>query len=143
MAVIYNGIKFDTPLLAQWAAFFDLAGYQWSTKPSAVADWLPDFRVELDCNHSECGGGHVILISVLPTDDLSGVRGHPALSHRYGVNVGGNRLADAGAVFGSSPQATCWEMSHGPGGGIFRVVDWESGAEALWLGAKRRIAALG
>jgi len=141
MSVIYNGLTFDTSLLAQWAAFFDLAGWQWSTSVAPVENWKPDFRATFDCGHSECGGSHTILISVLPVDSLDEIQGHPALSHRYSVDTPTKQhIADAGALFGSSPQTTIWEMSHGAGGGIENVNSWVNDGDKLWKQAGAKIA---
>lgn len=98
-----------------------------------IKNWKPDFRVTFDCSHSECSGNHTILVSVLPVDNLDGLRGHPALSHCYSV-VGstGLTIADAGALFGLSPNTSHWEMAHGAGGGIEEVTNWVNDAHALW-----------
>ncbi|MCC8688346.1 hypothetical protein [Xanthomonas campestris] len=138
--VTYNGLAFDTPLLAQWAAFFDLAGWKWSRGLAPVGDWIPDYRATFDCGHSECNGSHSILISVLPVADISTVKGHPALSHFYDViGSDGLSIADAGAVFGKSPGITYWEMSHGAGGGIDNVTYWADDVELLWVKARSAI----
>lgn len=136
----YDGLQFDTALLAQWAAFFDLAGWKWSRGVSPVGDWLPDYRATFDCGHSECNGSHTILISVLPVSDISTVEGHPALKHLYGVTRSdGLVIADAGAVFGTSPTSTYWEMAHGAGSGVDDATYWADDAEGLWVRAKSAI----
>jgi hypothetical protein len=56
MSANYNGLRFSTSLLAQWAAFFDLAGWSWWSNPQAIDSWQPDFKVEFPCVHPECGG---------------------------------------------------------------------------------------
>ncbi|WP_426701490.1 hypothetical protein ACPPVV_00290 [Rhodanobacter sp. Col0626] len=140
MAATYNGLDFHTPLLAQWAAFFDLAHWQWSRGISPIGDWQPDFRVSFECGHSGCSGGHTILISVLAVTDIASVKGHPALSHFYGVTgPSGTSIADAGAVFGANPQATQWQMSHGSGGGIEEATNWAEDAYGLWQRAKAMV----
>lgn len=141
MSAIYNGLTFDTPLLAQWAAFFDLAGWQWSTGVAPVENWKPDFRATFDCGHSECSGSHTILISVLPVYSLEDIKGHPALSHRYSVDTPTDKhIADAGAVFGFGPQTSIWDMSHGHGSGIYDVNFWVDEADNLWKQAGAKIA---
>lgn len=136
----YNGLKFDTALLAQWAAFFDLAEWQWSRGLAPIGDWLPDYRVTFACGHSECKGSHTILISVLPISDISTVKGHPALEHFYGVTGSdGVSVADAGALFGTGPRSTYWEMAHGAGGGVDDATYWTNNADALWIRAKSAI----
>ncbi|MHA6690308.1 hypothetical protein [Devosia sp. A449] len=134
MGANYNGLAFRTSLEAQWAAFFDLAGWPWAVSPTPVGDWAPDFRVGIPCSHSECSGSHILLVAILPIADLEAFKGHPCLSHPYGD--GTNGFADAGAAFGSSPDVTKWEMSHGAGSGIFDVPFWEQNASALWEKAR-------
>lgn len=143
MAATYNGLAFHTPLLAQWAAFFDLAHWQWSRGITPVGDWEPDFRASFKCGHSECGGSHTILISVLSVADIDGIKGHPALTHSYGVTgADGKNIADAGALFGSNPWATQWQMSHGAGGGVEDVTNWTEDAHGLWRKAKELVQVL-
>lgn len=55
MGAIYKGLQFKTALEARWAAFFDLAGWEWHVNPVCVGDWSPDFWVSFPCSHSECG----------------------------------------------------------------------------------------
>lgn len=33
MTAVYDGLQFRTPLQAQWAAFFDLAEWEWRANP--------------------------------------------------------------------------------------------------------------
>jgi len=136
MSLSYNGLDFETELLARWAAFFDLAGWEWDRGISAVENWKPDYRVCFPCGHSECSGSHSILISVLPVNDIEDVKGHPALENSWGVrNPLGQLLADAGALFGNTPKATEWVMSHGAGGGTENVHNWVDKANQLWIEA--------
>lgn len=39
----YNSVRFRSRLEAKWAAFFDLAGWQWEYEPVDTAGWVPDF----------------------------------------------------------------------------------------------------
>ena len=136
MAGIYNGIQFRTRLEAVWAAFFDLAGWQWSPNPVSIEDWKPDFKVTFECGHSECNGSHTLLISVLPVKSLEKLAGHPALSYQFTVP---NSDADGGALFGDNPAATEWVIAHGAGGGsedlYFRVAN----ADVLWKQALNKV----
>ncbi|WP_109223343.1 hypothetical protein, partial [Klebsiella pneumoniae] len=95
MGAIYKGLQFKTALEARWAAFFDLAGWEWHVNPVCVGDWSPDFWVSFPCSHSECGS-HTLLISVLP---IVTIQEDPQRIHE-GV--------EAGAAFGSSPEVTTW-----------------------------------
>jgi|SRR6266702_8057942 len=81
-------MEFRTKLLAQWAAFFDLAGWTWQVNPVPVGDWLPDFSVRFPCDHSECPSEHSLLVAVLPVEHVAGMVDHPALHHRYSVDHG-------------------------------------------------------
>lgn len=140
MASYYNGFEFRTHLLARWAAFFDLASWEWKVNPAPVQDWQPDFHVAFACDHSACAGGHDLLISVLPIDSFDGLMGHPALMHRFIVRDELDRTrASAGAIFGRSPEATFWQMSHGDGGGIDTVTSWVDNASSLWSKAADQV----
>ena len=50
MGAIYKGLQFKTALEARWAAFFDLAGWEWHVNPVCVGDWSPDFWVSFPCS---------------------------------------------------------------------------------------------
>jgi hypothetical protein len=140
MTATYNGLQFRTQLEARWAAFFNLAGWQWHVNPAPVGNWAADFRVTFPCDHSECGGSHTLLVAVLPISSTEDFATHPCLKlsgsdireayKGWGVSV------DAGAAFGTSPKATTWQMSHGSGGGIFEVDFWVNDADALWTKTK-------
>jgi hypothetical protein len=132
----YHALEFRTALEARWAAFFDLAGWQWRYNPAAVDDWKPDFEVTFPCGHSECNDHHTLLVAVLPIDDLEALRGHPALKYAYRDHF----TADAGALFGNEPRITTWEMSHGAGGGVFEVPYFAEDADELWIKASQQIS---
>jgi hypothetical protein len=139
MTAIYNGLQFKTQLEARWAAFFDLAEWEWRANPVPVGNWSPDFRVTFPCNHSECGGSHTLLVAVLPLSNSEDFKTHPCLSHFYGIGDAYKGLGvsvDAGAAFGTSPKATTWEMAHGSGGGTEEVDSWVDHADVLWSNAE-------
>lgn len=138
MAGLYNGQPFDTFLLAQWAAFFDLAGWEWSVSVSAVDNWKPDFRVCLPCTHSSCPIHHRLLVSVLEVSDLSSVSGHPALGYSN-FDARSIHMAEDGALFGSNPSATTWQMSHASVRGLFAVPVWVSDSDQLWAQAATKV----
>lgn len=144
MTAMYGGMEFGTALEARWAAFFDLAGWTWRCNPAPVADWKPDFHVTFPCDHSECGGSHSLLVSILAISDMQASGGHPALGYAYGARSFSNISigADAGALFGTDPSVTYWEMSHGAGGGVSDVTQWVHDALALWDTASERVKRL-
>lgn len=132
---IYNGLQFRTRLEARWAAFFDLAGWEWHVNPVAVDDWAPDFRVTFPCRHSECAGTHTLLVAIVPSSNIDDIKSHPCLENAYGVCAaykGLNVAVDAGAVFGTSPKVSQWEFVHGSGGGIYEVGSFVHDANSLW-----------
>jgi hypothetical protein len=136
MSTTYNGLIFRTQLEARWAAFFDLAGWEWRYNPAPVGNWAPDFLVKFPCRHSECSGSHSLMVSVVDSADLADLGGHPALGFAYGRSESGiSCRADAGALFGSNPGATRWEMSHGAGGGVDDVPRWVSIQQEHWAEA--------
>ena len=140
MLALYNNLQFRTRLEAQWAAFFDLAGWKWWTNPSPVGSWAPEFRVELPCGHSECGDTHTLLVAVLDVSTVEAFKHHPCRRFQYGGSDGNEKFpADAGAGFGSSPHVSVWDMSNGAGGGTFEVDYWVNDADALSSEASRKV----
>lgn len=139
MSTIYNGLTFKTPLEAQWAAFFDLAGWVWHANPSRIGNWAPDFRLEFECEHSECGGSHTLLASVLPVSSVADFGAHPCLKHSYGVQDGKTSECyigvDGGAALGNGPDVSRWEISHGAGGGVEDINFRVGNAGTLWIKA--------
>lgn len=136
MSATYNNLQFKTRLEAHWAAFFDLAGWEWHYNPVAIQDWLPDFRVKFDCSHSECGGHHTLLVSILPCLKVDDLKNHPCHKHSYGTDI----PADSGAAFGITPDVTLWEMAHGAGGGVESVSGWVPNSSELWSEAGKLIS---
>ena len=137
MSGIYQGLEFKTRLEAKWAAFFDLAEWSWWVNPIAIGDWRPDFKVKFKCEHSECGGDHTLLASILPVTCLNGFTDHPCRSHNYIVkNEQGEWQADGGAAFGINPSVTRWEITHGAGGGMEELYFRIPNADELWQTAE-------
>lgn len=141
MSATYQGLRFSTPLHAQWAAFFDLSDWTWHANPAAIGNWQPDFLVSFPCSHSECSGKHTLLVSVGPFRSVAELSGHIALGHNWQVlNNQGVPVADAGAVFGDGPHVSKWEMAHGAGGGEENVANWVlSRPEDLWQEAGKLV----
>ena len=128
----YSGVQFRSRLEARWAAFFDLAGWEWEYEPIDFVRWSPDFKVTFPCGHSECPTTHTIFIEVKPYFSLEEFKGHPCMDYAYG-GVGGAKIpADASACFGANPSVAYWEMVHGAGGGGNDLTYWVDFAEDLW-----------
>jgi hypothetical protein len=135
MPAQYNGTDYRTELEATWAAFFDAAGWRWTTNPSAIGNWK-----QFSCTHSECSGQHTLLVAVLPLNKVEQFGQHPALNHCYGAKSDeGHIVADAGAVFGDGPWASLWTMSHGAGGGNGSVSEWVHDSSRLWVAAGKSV----
>ena len=140
MSSTYQGLQFKTPLEAQWAAFFDLAGWEYRTNPVAVKNVQPDFRATFKCGHSECNGSHTLLVTVLPVDSVEKFEGHPAYARSQDFGVDGPSGCDGWAILGNGPSVTQWCMSHGAGGGMDNVPTWVDDAEELWVRAGKLIS---
>ncbi|TWI34046.1 hypothetical protein [Mesorhizobium tianshanense] len=41
----YRDVIFRSQLEAQWAAFFDLCGWEWQYEPGKLPGWIPDFQI--------------------------------------------------------------------------------------------------
>lgn len=54
----YAGSRFRSRLEARWAAFFDLAGWDWDYEPFDLEGWCPDFCLHMD--------GADVLVEVKP-----------------------------------------------------------------------------
>lgn len=141
MGAIYKGLQFKTRLEAHWAAFFDLAGWDWHVNPACVGDWSPDFWVSFRCHHSECTV-HTLLVAVLPIENVEHLKNHPCLQHIYSISddpQGIHQRVNAGALFGANPNATRWEFAHGSGGGQFDVSFFVDDVNELWLEAEKEV----
>jgi len=133
MTCSYEGLVFQTELLAQWAAFFDSAEWEWRMYPHAVGNWKPDFRVNFECEQKRCRGSHTLLVAVLPVSSADNLRHHPAADHKGAINNDlGEWVADAGAVFGNHPLITRWEFPHGADKNIFDVPGWVPDFDRIW-----------
>lgn len=129
----YNGVQFRSRLEARWAAFFDLAGWDWEYEPIDLVGWSPDFRLTIPCPHSECNGSHTLLVEVKPYFSLEDFNGHPCMDYPFGGLGEDGIPADSSACFGENPRVTQWVMAHGAGGGAYSVETWGSmDADDLW-----------
>lgn len=116
----YNGVRFRSRLEARWAAFFDLVKWEWEYEPIDLQGWVPDFWIQLPCDHSECPSGRELYAEVKP--------------FRYIQEFAGTKVAELyesdpwssphPAMFGITPAVTRWQMCHGHGGGVYTVPDW-------------------
>jgi hypothetical protein len=144
--VKYKDVTFASRLHAQWAAFFDLAGWVWDYQPKRERGWRPTFRVEFPCTHSECPRSHILLVEVQPLECISQFRG-PCLEYSYGHSdipdmKGAHTIpADSSAAFGINPHVSWWEMGHGSGGGEETVDEWWANGDVdeLWERAERLV----
>jgi hypothetical protein len=138
---LYKGTMFRSRLEARWAAFFDLAGWEWQYEPIDLMGWTPDFYVRFHCGHSECDGYHDLLVEVKPYFTIDQFRGHQCMRYEWGCRYDceGNEIripAHASAAFGISPRVTYWCMGHGAGGGDESVKNWVIGnVDRLWAEA--------
>jgi hypothetical protein len=138
---LYKGTMFRSRLEARWAAFFDLAGWEWQYEPIDLMGWTPDFYVRFHCGHSECDGYHDLLVEVKPYFAIDQFRGHQCMRYEWGCRYDceGNEIripAHASAAFGISPRVTYWCMGHGAGGGDESVKKWVIGnVDRLWAEA--------
>jgi hypothetical protein len=121
----YKNVVFRSRLEARWAAFFDLAGWTWEYEPVDLDGWTPDFLVQFPCGHSECPKFHHLYIEVKPFGDIKDFEG-------LIVSKIDSYSIPSPAVFGLNPSVTQWEMSHGPGGGLFSVTDRIENSTDLW-----------
>lgn len=120
----YNGVHFRSRLEARWAAFFDLAGWEWEYEPIDLKGWSPDFKLTIPCSHSECQGRHILLVEVKPYFSLDDFSNHPCTDYTFG-GLGDDKIpADSSACFGASPSVTQWQMAHGAGGGVYSLDSW-------------------
>lgn len=74
----YAGVEFRSRLEARWAAFFDLAGWQWEYEPFDLEGWAPDFRLVLP-DESE------FLVEVKPAKTPDAQAFEKALRHTTGA----------------------------------------------------------
>ena len=144
----YNGVQYRSRLEARWAAFFDLIEWKHEYEPIDLPGWVPDFRVEWACRHSECDGSHSLLVEVKPYYSLKEFEDHPCMDYPFGRRFGGHFdsvdilvsegktayeiPAHASAAFGINPGISYWEMGHGSGGGEYRIEDWIPKWPELW-----------
>ena len=122
---IYRGVEFRSRLEARYAAFFDLLDWRWSYEPLDLVGWTPDFGVGIPCGHSECVAAgetlmhHELLVEVKPYGDAVMFGGHPMWKHSQ------EWTPPHVVGLGLNPEVcTQWEMVHGAGGGVERVLNW-------------------
>lgn len=57
---IYRGVNFRSRLEARWAAFFDIAKFQWVYEPIDLDGWAPDFSLKTSLG--------IVYVEVKPVD---------------------------------------------------------------------------
>jgi len=140
----YSGVKFRSRLEARWAAFFDLAKWEWKYEPIDLPGWTPDFWVKWSCGHSECNGHHTLLVEVKPYSDIREFDNHPCMRYLEGIDQEAKQLTyaireDSSAGFGIDPSVTYWSMSHGSGGGDEEITRWVENWKELWADAGNKV----
>jgi hypothetical protein len=152
---VYREIVFRDYWHAAWAAFFDLAGWSWTYHQAgglevdtrkylpdeASRTWSVDFTVSFPCSHSECertrgsrDGTHELYVEVQPYRTVQTFRDQHRLVSRL-VDES-SWVEPAPAMFGVTPAATGWQMSHGNGGGYYDVPCWVDNWRELWEEAR-------
>jgi hypothetical protein len=122
----------------RWAWFFSLVGWQWKYFPARHGyNVQPSFRVSIPCNHSDCGGSHLLDVFLMRSV-------HDA--NDFGATIYGlaatRRHADSPyepphpALFGANPSVTTWQMPHGCGGGEYDVPYWVPNWKQHWVTAR-------
>lgn len=135
----YSGVQFRSRLEASWAAFFDLAGWEWEYEPCELPGWIPDFYLKFECGHSACNGYHDLLAEVKPFDSLEKFKGHIAASDEY-FQSWGSKGVDGTALLGNNPTVSSWCISHGTGGGFESLTDGRIRGDLMlmWKEARNR-----
>lgn len=111
---------FNTPLHQRWANFFTLANWKFR-----YDSYYGTFVVTFPCGHSDCIPNHALRVTIIPRADRATLE-----EFQRGRT---NQYAQPNeAVFGSDPQHTLWDMTHGEGSGVYSVGDWVENADDLW-----------
>jgi hypothetical protein len=134
---VYADVRFRSRLEARWAAFFDLARWRWEYEPIDLVGWSPDFHVEFDCGHSECGPTHELYVEVKPYHSLDQFADHACMK----IN---EWEVPSPAAFGLNPRITRWVMAHGAGGGEYDVGSgfadrYGNDVDRMWRRAGNRV----
>ncbi len=123
----------------RWAWFFTLVGWAWRYFPAQHGYRVqPSFRVCIPCRNSECDGSHtldVFLRRGVTSPESFGVTVYQLASMRR--NADSPYDSPHPALFGEDPTVTIWEMSHGCGGGEYRIPVWlPDNWKHLWKAAR-------
>jgi len=120
---MYKNTLFRSRLEARWAAFFDLAGWDWAYEPVDLEGWTPDFRLTLE-------GLFDLYVEVKPYDSLNQFEGH------FAQKMLDNRTQSkpSPALFGNNPQVTSFTHDDGIPGRAFpcNINSWVDNADDLW-----------
>ena len=111
-----------TWLQLRWTRFFTLAGWDWklSTRPGF------DFEVRFPCRSGECDGGHTLSVRIVDKPHYYLTQDYKAFRYAY--------HEPHPALFGDGPENTFWAMTHGSGGGEYKVDNWQTNGDCdeLW-----------
>jgi len=131
----YKDVMFRSRLEARWAAFFDLAGWQWEYEPVDLVWWSPDFKIDIPCLES-CGGKHTALIEIKPYYDMNEFYHHPVAYYKYGNGRDDFPLdalpVDTVAGFGVNPDIAFLDITHEDSGGMYTPSELIPNASSKW-----------
>ena len=131
----YKDVMFRSRLEARWAAFFDLAGWQWEYEPIDLVGWSPDFKIDIPCRES-CGGKHTALIEIKPYYDMNEFYHHPVAYYKYGNGRDDFPLdslpVDTVAGFGANPDIAFLDITHEDSGGMYTPSELIPNASSKW-----------
>lgn len=118
----YRNTNFRSRLEARWAAFADLAGWQWRYEPIDLDGWIPDFWFAVprcwECSNHR----HELYAEVKPYRTLAEFDGHPV------TRIDPSSIPSP-AKFGWHPEVTEWTM-HGSMTGVIWIWETDQGVEA-------------
>lgn len=118
---MYEGTLFRSRLEAQWAAFFDQAGWKWKYEPFDCAGWIPDFGIEA------AGAPHdLLLVEVKPVTTFQ----QDVANKIDRANTGHEVI-----ILGVGPLYNSWQMQAGwlrEYHGEKEAASWEKGFFGKW-----------
>ena len=99
---MYKGVSFRSRLEARYAAFFDLAGWDWSYEAIDKDGWIPDFLVRFKCACGHCNGRHLLIAEVKWYHSINDFRSH--FCYQFKAHNG-----ESYAAMGNNPSISAWK----------------------------------